>query len=756
MTEELKYRRIAIGLIITIALISTFFGYQAYHRFGTDYDFEKFFPKNDPETDFFFEFREKFETDNDFLLIAVKNESGVFDKDFLNQISILTDSLSDLNYISEVQSPTNLKEIVFNPLGLITERPYLRYKDPQYYTKDSIRIFQAPEMVNSFFSEDGKAISILARHEQYLSKVKCDQLSNELNRMLTHFEFDELHKAGRAVGQNYFVKRIEMELAIFVSASIVLIIIFLIIAFRSSWGVWVPLFVVLLSIIWLVGIMVVCFQKQFDILLTIIPTILFVVGMSDVVHIITKYFDELRVGKEKMLALKTAFKEIGVATFLTSLTTAIGFLTLMTSSIVPTQEFGLIAAIGVFVAYILAFSLLPAVLLLSPPPKIVTRNPTKVFWNHQLRNLLLHIIRKRKAIFLGIFVVLGICFWGISRIEINNFLLEDLRENDPMKKDFMFFEDKFAGVRPFEMQVRVIDPSKDIFDREVQIEINKIERHLENVYGIGFVVSPTTIFKGLNRAFHNAKPEYYKLPDSQQEFDKFSKQVDRFSRSSQLRALVTEDLKEGRVFGKMGDWGNKEIQRRNKVLEDYISENVNTNLIQTRQTGTARLIDLNNDYLSATMIQGLIIAFLAVAIIVGIMFKSIRMVIISLIPNILPLLLVAAVMGFSGIELKVSTAIIFTIAFGIAVDDTIHFVARLRLELNKGRSIHYAIKRAFIGTGKAIIVTSLILCAGFLTLLMSSFMGTFYTGLLISLTLFFAVFSDLLVLPVLLWFFYKR
>ena len=156
------------------------------------------------------------------------------------------------------------------------------------------------------------------------------------------------------------------------------------------------------------------------------------------------------------------------------------------------------------------------------------------------------------------------------------------------------------------------------------------------------------------------------------------------------------------------------------------------------------------------MIQGLVIAFIAIAFIVGLMFRSIKMILISFVPNVFPLLLVGAFMGFTGIDLKVSTAIIFTIAFGIAVDDTIHFLSKLRLELGKGRSEMYAIKRTFIGTGKAIILTSLILVAGFLSLMISSFKGTFYTGLLVSLTLFFAVFSDLLILPVLLWFTKKK
>ncbi len=156
------------------------------------------------------------------------------------------------------------------------------------------------------------------------------------------------------------------------------------------------------------------------------------------------------------------------------------------------------------------------------------------------------------------------------------------------------------------------------------------------------------------------------------------------------------------------------------------------------------------------MLGGLAIAFAVIALIVGFMFKSIKMIFISLIPNIFPLLMIAGVMGWSGIGLKVSTSIIFTIAFGIAVDDTIHFLTKLRLELAKGKSLPYAIKRTFIGTGKAIIVTSLILCGGFLTLIGSDFLSVFYIGLLISITLLMAVLADLFLLPLLIFWFYGK
>ena len=170
----------------------------------------------------------------------------------------------------------------------------------------------------------------------------------------------------------------------------------------------------------------------------------------------------------------------------------------------------------------------------------------------------------------------------------------------------------------------------------------------------------------------------------------------------------------------------------------------------TKVTGTAHLIDVNNDMLSINMIKGLGIAFIIIALIVGIMYRSVTMVLISLVPNMLPLILISAIMGFCGIYLKVSTSIIFTIAFGIAVDDTIHFLSKFRIQLAKGRTWQYALKRTYLSTGKAIVVTTLILCAGFITLVFSDFLGTFYIGLLISLTLAFAVLSDLFLLPVLI------
>jgi predicted RND superfamily exporter protein len=755
MQEDSTYRKWAKTAIVAVLAVTALMAYQV-SQIGFDYNFERFFPQDDPETDYFLAHREKYGSENDFILFSLENNEGIFDKDFLSEAVRFQDSLLTLPYVTEAQSILTLQEPIQDPLfGSFFERPYLRWDEPEHYSIDSARIYQSPDLVNSFVTADGKSLAILFNHKQFLSKEGCDTLSWAVNALTLGFDFDRIYVSGRATGQRYFVDRMQQELIIFMSASMVLIVLFLIIAFRSIWGVIVPLIVVLLAIVWLLGVMRLV-GKEIDLLLTILPTILFVVGMSDVVHILSKYLDELRKGQAKMEAIKISVKEVGLATFLTSLTTAIGFLTLMSSSIIPIREFGIYSAVGVVLAYLLAFSLLPAAMVLSKRPKLREERAGQDFWTKHLHRLYGWIIRNRKTIGLGSVLLAMLCAWGISRVEVNNYLLEDLKKDNPVRMEFDYFEKAYAGIRPFELSFEVKDSSLTVLDPDVLRQLDKLDTYLREDYGAGFIISPLSFVKSLYKAGHNGKAEYYRLPESNKELAKLAKNLKRAKHMEGVNSFLSADLLGCRVAGKMGDWGKLEIDKRNEALANFWEQEIDNELLSYHLTGTAKLIDLNNDHLSKTMLWGLVIAFFIVALIVGLLYRSWKMVIIALIPNMLPLMMIGAVMGFTGIDLKVSTSIIFTIAFGIAVDDTIHFVSRLRLELAKGRSRQYALKRSFIGTGKAIIITSLILIAGFLTLVMSTFKGTFYTGSLLSLTLLFAVVVDLFMLPVLFWAFYGK
>lgn len=741
-----KWKNRARWVLACISLVSIAMAWRV-SQIGFNYDFESFFPKDDQHTAFYLDFRDRFESDNDFLIVGIESPSGIYNSEFLRDVEGYAEELKGLPFVTSVLSPTQIREPIRMGLSLV-QRPLLRWQSPDSLVAsnlkaDSIRIANRSNYVGTFVSQNGSALTIQVAHEQKLSKEGCDELATAILRLADTWEHKS-HIAGRAVAQKYYVEVMQREVVLFVSVGMIIIVLFLWLAFHSAWGVVIPLLVVLLSGLWTLGIMELT-GKSIDVMTIVLPTIIFVVGISDVVHILSRYYEELRGNASQSSAIATAFKEVGLATFLTTLTTAIGFLTLITSSVVPIQDFGLYAAAGVGVAYVLAFSLLPAVMVLYPAPNI-TNEGSGTFWNRTLQRALKYALKRGQWIRWTTLVICTLAAIGAAQINVDNVLLEDLAEDDPFRQEFNFFEREFAGVRPFELAIQV-DDRASIFDLDVQQDMAKITAYLKAQYGVGAVVSSDIIFAQINRWSNGDGSAFERLPSTQQKFDAMLRSLDRFGASSALNLVAHEASNSLRIFGKLPDLGAQHYKQKNRELLHWFDTALPNSSISMRVTGTAQLIDLNVGSLAGDMVKGLSIAFLIVALIAGLMFRSVSMVFISLIPNFVPLLLIAGIMGWTGIDLKLSTSIIFTIAFGIAVDDTIHFISKLRIQLSKGRSLPYAVKRSFIGAGKAIIITSIILCGGFITLSLSSFLGTFYIGVLISLTLLFAVLADLFVLP---------
>lgn len=749
----MKYRSLAQIIVLVVAIITAAAGYLS-SKLEFDYDFEHFFPTNDPDLEFYFDYRDRFATDNDFFLVGIENREGVFKQDFLKKVAALTDTMAQVEFVKEVTSPTNITSPVVGAFGIM-QVPFLHIDQPERYKTDSIRIFESPNLVGTFFSADGKSISLNVMHQQRLSKAGSDSLLSDIMGIMEAFDFDAVHFAGRIQGQAHYVEKMQWEVVVFVSTAVMLLVFFLWFSFRTWWGIVVPILIVLISATWLLGFMKAT-GRSIDLMTTLLPTILFVVGMSDVVHLLSKYLEELRKGRGKIESLRTSVREIGLATFLTSFTTGIGFLTLLTATIMPVRQFGVYTAIGVVFAFILSFTLFPSVLVLMKKPAISEQPTNKLFWWRNLHRLFGWVLSHQKSILVGTVVVIGLSLWGINNVKVDNYLLEDLREGDPLLADFRYFEEEFSGVRPFEMAVWVPDSSRSMFDPDVLRQLDTIEEFLMEDYEVSFLFSPATVVKSAHQALNGGRQAAYQLPDSEKDWARTLKVVEGVAGTDKLSAFVTSDGLYGRVNGKIVDLGGHEIAKRNERFHAFLDQHIDSSLIQVRLTGTALLIDKNNQDLSENMLTGLLIAFGVIALLVGLMYRSIPMVLISLIPNVLPLVLIGGYMGAAGIDLKVSTSIIFTIAFGIAVDDTIHFVSKLRIELGKGKPLPLAIKRTFLSTGKAIIVTSIILCAGFVTLILSTFSSTYYIGLLITLTLALAVVSDLLLMPVLLLMFYGK
>lgn len=718
-----------------------------------NYDFEAYFPYDHPDTEFYKDFRETFETDNDFFIVGLVNNNGVFDPAFLSRVDSLAQDLSQAPYMTEVLSPTRLTTYQRDPfIGTLFERPLLRWDDSLSLAADSADIYSSPGMVGVFFSPDGKSVAINMKHQEHLSKAKSDELSSIVPQLVSRYKFDETHVIGRALGQKMYVELMIQELALFISLSLLLTIVFLYIAFRSGWGIVIPTLVVLISIIWTMGFIKII-GKDLDLMMTILPTIIFVVGMSDSVHVLTKYMQELRNGKEKKEAIRYAFKSIRLATFLTALTTSIGFMTLVFSNIQPISDFGIYTSVGVMLAYGLTYTMLPAILLLAEPKRLTAFAMGDDFWTAPLHRSFQWLLRRRKAVLLSGVVVMLLSLWGISTIKVDNLMLEDLRDSHPLKREFSFMENHFSGCRPFEMAVQ-IDASKNVFDLEVLQRLDSVEHFLSTEYGVGTLFSLNTLLKKANQIQNGGATEYYTLPEDQREINRLRKLLERDEMNKLTSLYVNEDQHLLRVNGKVADKGRMHYDSLNTKLE-AIALRVGSGFFTTHVTGTAQLIDLNNELLVENMVWDLLLSVVCIGLVMGVVYKSWKMIILTILPNLIPLVVVAGIMGVAGIPIKVSTSIIFNIAFGIAVDDTIHFLARVRTLIGEGLSVNYAVKRTFLTTGKAMIVTTLILSGGFLTLIFSDFLGTFYIGLLISLTLFIALVAELLFSPLVVMYFYK-
>ncbi|MDZ4751532.1 MAG: efflux RND transporter permease subunit [Flavobacteriales bacterium] len=743
----------SIVILFALTLVTVFCIVRVTHlRF--DYDFEKFFPVGNEESDFYFDFRSKFETDNDFVIVGVVREKGVFNAEFLAKVDSLSTTLKQTENIVEVLSPTDLKEVVRDPaLGFFIRKPVIDWENPESYPSDSAYIMSSDLYAGSFFSKDGKALAINMKHTQGLSKQDCDKVADDIQSIVNSFGFEETHIIGRSLGQKIYVEMMASEMTIFVTISFFLTLLFLFIAFRSFWNVAMPTLVVLTSIIWTLGA-IELMGKDIDIMLTILPTILFVIGISDSVHILARYIELLRSGKEKVEAIKGSIRDTILPTFLTAITTSIGFGTLIFNGIEPISNFGLYTSLGVMMAFIISYAMIPAGLYLCPLPNISSPLSKNDFWTPKLHVAFLWVLRKRKRILWGALIFTATCIAITTQINVNNFMLEDLDNDHFLKQEFKFVEDKFSGARPFEMAI-MLNNENDIWDIKVLTELDRFDSHLRKEYGVGNLFSLPMLIKTIHKAMNGGQSQYFSIPTDPEELEKIKKLAERKDFAQALNLMVNKEEKLIRFSGKVADLGRAHFDKVNSELEQLYKE-MNVDAWNYKVTGTAHLIDYNNSYLVENMIWDIVLSILSVALLVGLLFYSFRIALLSLIPNIIPLIGLSAFMVVAGIDIKISTSIIFSIAFGIAVDDTIHFMGKLKLLQQRGYSKNYAVKRTFISTGKAIIMTSLILCAGFVSLIFSSFMGTFYVGLLVTITLIIALVGDLLLTSVLVMLFAKE
>lgn len=744
----MKIRILVLLAFLALAVVSVF----QLPKLKFTFDFEQFFPQGDADLDFFREFVKAFETDDSFMLIAVKRSKGAFDQHFLKQFHDFTLKTRDLPHVRQSTSLTKISYPIRTPFA-ITTIPAIHLGDPTQYAGDSARLVNDERFKLNLISADGKTLVIYLKMTDRMSFDQAKEFLNALDKLAAQYDFEEYHYMGRPYFQKELIELQMWEVAKSALISGMLVTILLWFIYRRFWGVVVSVSSILLGMLLFLGFMGIL-GREFNALSALYPVLMIIVGTSDVIHILSKYVDELRKGLPRNRAIRVTIREIGLATLMTSATTAIGFLSLLTNRVTPIRDFGINAAIGVMIAYLTVIFFTTVFLSFFDADQIAKIGSRQANWDKAMLWIYNYTRLKPQQIVLASAVALALSAWGISKITTDYEVINNLPRDGKITADFHFFEHELSGFRPMEF-AGYVQGDYRTNDFAVVKEIDKLETYLRQFPDIQAIGSVTAVYKTLNQMFGNNNPNAYRLPEEEARFNQYSRYADKIPQLD-MNVLVSTDGTKARITSRVKDIGAESIKSLGQRIEGWIQNNIDSTIIRFKLTGTGLLIDKNAEYVRANLLKGIGFAILLIGSLMALLFLNFRMLIISLIPNIFPLLFGAAFLGFAGVELEAGISIIFSVIFGIAVDDSIHFLSKFKLARQKGLNKEEALRITFLETGKPIVLTTVLLFFGFLIMLFSAHPTTATVGWLISITLVTALICDLFMLPVLIRWFLKE
>ena len=741
----IKYRNFLFWLM----LILTVFFAIGISKAKLNFSFEKFFAEGDKDVAFFKEYRQKFPQNDNLIYLAIHSgESTVFDSVYVAKTNKIVKEIESFQYIEKILSFNTLKIPRKTPLGYDL-RKVLKTETQEGLTNLRFNISKDSLFIRPFLSKDQTWSSIIIlvdtsildddRRDFLVQKIESLALETGYKYVLT----------GVPVIRTQYVGNVKRELILFTAISFLLVLIVLFFIYRSWWGIGIPLIGLFVPLIWILGWMG-WMGIEIDLMTTLLPSLMFIVGIADMVHLVTKFVLEVRKGRTRSAALRISLKEMGWAILVTAFAEAIGFASLFTSPILPLRNFGLYAATGIGFAFLITIGVLPAMLdKISTQSLIKTRINTLIDkdWNRFLLKIHNFTFKNKKLIY-GLFLVFLVAsLIGIAKISTNVYLLDDIGKEDPIRKNMNSYSELFSGIRIFEMSVKPLQ-GISLQDPELIYQLEKVELYLCREFGISECMWVGKALKIENYVDHFQNIKYHKLPPKEL-IPQYIANL-KSGAPEYYSGFVDEGGNQLRISARIGDLGSDRMARFEKSLEQYIRKTCPDPKFTWKLTGTSKLYEQNNKNLATGLLLGLAGSTLIMALALATLFRSPAMILIALIPNIIPLLFLGGIMGFAGITLKASSSIIFSISFGIALNDTIHFLSRFKLEMAQTKSLDIALRKTLFETGQAMILTTLTLLAGFCLLLFSDFGGTRYIGLFSAITLLLAALCDMFLLPLLI------
>ena len=755
----LRNRTIFTAIVL---LITVWMGYET-SKTELSYDFAQILPDTDSTFIEYQNFKKHFGEDGNVMVMGFEDKN-LFQYQKFNDWYELSKTIKNIQGIKDLMSvPTTFKFVLNDSLQKFDFVPLIQHPIRNQQDVDSIKadFLNLPFYEGIIYNkETGANVMAITFTKKDLNSKRRLEIVAQIRILADEFATKhkvEMHYSGMPYIRSQIMTKVSHEMTLFLILAIIVTAIILWVFFRSGNVVFFSLIITAIGVLWSMGIMYM-FGYKITILSGLIPPLIMVIGLPNCIFLINKYQSEFVAHGNKIKAISRSIETIGVTLFLANITTSIGFGVLYFTKSSMLVEFGLVASISVMATYFITLILVPVVLAMLPTPKEKhTKHQDGKIINNAL-NWVDHLVQKRRmTIYLTTAAITALCFWGMTFIDMNGFVVDDLPKKDPIYTDLHFFEKNFNGVLPFEISV---DTKKEngLFANNAKAlyKIKAMQRMLEHYPIFSKPLSIVEAIKFSYQAYNEGNPKYYKLPgvSDLKTLSEYSGSLK--GQNNKLAKFLDSTKQTTRISYQAADIGSKKMKELMAEIRPRIDSIFPPDEYKVTTTGHSLVFLKNNDYLLSNLLESLVIEIILIAIVGIALFRSVRIIILSKLPCLIPLVITAGVMGFLDIRFKPSTILIFSIAFGISSDGTIYFLTKYRQELKKLSNAPAAISAAIKDTGLSMVYTSIILFCGFSIFAASSFGGTVALGVLMSLTLLISMFTNIILLPAILLSIHKK
>ena len=682
-------------------------------------------------------------------LFSVKNMNSWIDlsKSFEDNENV--DNVITIQDLKKLKKDTQNKKFEFEPLLKDSiESKYELIKLKKSLTTDY------PVYDNILFNSESESIrtGIFLKKSIVNTSSRKSFIYKDLIPKIEEFEKTSkinVHISGMPYVRTLNSQNIIDEIEIFIIAAILITSLIFFFFFRSYRATFISMLVVIIGVMWTFGILG-FLEYEITVLTALIPPLIIVIGIPNCIFLINKYQHEVNKHGNKAKSLQRVITKVGNATLMTNTTTASGFATFIITQSKLLTEFGTVASMSIMAIFILCLLIIPIIYSYMPIPSDKHLEHLNKKWINKLGDWIESTVKSRNiVIYITSVCLLVLSIIGMYQIKTSGSLLEDMPKNAGFYKDIEFYEKEFNGVMPLEILINT-KRSKGVLKRSTLKKMNALEDLIIEIPELSKPISVVSLVKYTKQAFYNGNPKYYQLPTAQENGFIMSYAKNTSNNLSLLKNYVDTTGQYARITTFIKNSGIDEMDRIEEALNNEIRKQFDDRY-EVSITGKAYLFQKGTNFLIKNLILSLTLAIILISLFMAYMFRSFRMIVISLVPNLLPLLITAGVMGYLGVSIKPSTILVFSIAFGISVDDTIHFLAKYRQELISSRwSIKKSVFAALRETGVSMFYTSIVLFFGFSVFITSNFGGTVALGALISGTLLLAMMANLILLPTLL------